>query len=348
MKVILLVKIGEKQMKKETSKISSHIQIIILIISLIPLIMNCKTKEPPLASINTPPEIVQISISANQVEPGDSVKINVIATDLDGDRLQYGYNQTGGSITNPDSSVTFWIAPQDTGTYTITVIVSDGKESVQDSVTITVRLPNRPPKIESISITRGEVAPGDSVEIHVIASDPDGDKLQYSYDLTGGSITDPDSSVTLWIAPQVEGTYTITITVSDGNLSDKGSVIIKVRKAITITYPTEGDSVDRSITILGRCSTIPDGYYIWLVVQPDIEPNWYPQGTSSSTDWSIRAVIGLPNSIGEKFWLIATLIKKDGDLDEKLKVALQNESYITADEGNPDIKLQTKIYVYRK
>jgi len=101
------------------------------------LLMNCE-KKPPLAP-NNPPKIDAISISAHQVEPGDSVKIHVIATDLDGNRLQYGYNKTGGIITNPDSPVTFWIAPQDTGTYTITVIVSDGKESVQDSVTINVK-----------------------------------------------------------------------------------------------------------------------------------------------------------------------------------------------------------------
>jgi hypothetical protein len=47
-------------------------------------------------------------------------------------------------------------------------------------------------------------------------SDPDGDSLSYQWEVTGGSITDPNSQNTTWTMPSTPGSYTVTLTVSDG------------------------------------------------------------------------------------------------------------------------------------
>jgi len=206
---------------------------------------------------------------------------------------------------------------------------------------------NNPPQISEFSATPNTVPPSDSVKLQVVATDPDKDELFCSYDLTGGSITNPNNFTTYWIAPKDTGTYKIIVTVSDGKLSDKDSVHIKVIPALIITSPRKGEMVDRRIPVEGTCSIIPAEYYIWLVVRPSIENNWYPQGTSTSTNWSIAAIIGLPDSHDEKFYLKAMLIKKNGSLDEDLNNALKNESYIPANDGHSDIILKTEIYVYR-
>lgn len=70
--------------------------------------------------------------------PGDSTTCSVTASDLDSDTLAYKWTATGGSFSGSGSSVT-WMAPQNSGTYTITCEVSDGKGGVGlESRTVTV------------------------------------------------------------------------------------------------------------------------------------------------------------------------------------------------------------------
>ena len=45
--------------------------------------------------------------------------------------------------------------------------------------------------------------------------DPDEDKLDYIWSATGGNITGEEAVVT-WVAPIAYGTYTVTVTVTDG------------------------------------------------------------------------------------------------------------------------------------
>jgi hypothetical protein len=87
---------------------------------------------------------------------------------------------------------------------------------------------NQPPVISSITAEPQSVPPGGSSTITVVASDPDGDPLSYSWSASGGSISGSGAQVT-WTAPGVAGTYTVTATVSDGKGgSDSASVSISV------------------------------------------------------------------------------------------------------------------------
>ena len=94
---------------------------------------------------------------------------------------------------------------------------------------------NHSPVIEEISVNKTEVKPGDEVTINIVANDPDGDKLSYEYEVSGGTITGSGSMVR-WTAPNEEGTYFINITVRDDSNW--------VRRSITIsTSRTEGEKV---------------------------------------------------------------------------------------------------------
>jgi outer membrane protein OmpA-like peptidoglycan-associated protein len=48
------------------------------------------------------------------------------------------------------------------------------------------------------------------------ANDPDGDPLTYAWKAAQGTLANPTARQSLWTAPQQEGTYPITVTVSDG------------------------------------------------------------------------------------------------------------------------------------
>src|SRR6202007_974292 len=77
--------------------------------------------------------------------------------------------------------------------------------------------PNHPP-VAACSVSPASVyaGSGDSVTVHVNASDPDNDPLTYGYSATGGAVegTGPDAR---WKSTGVAvGTYTVNVKVDDG------------------------------------------------------------------------------------------------------------------------------------
>jgi outer membrane protein OmpA-like peptidoglycan-associated protein len=77
--------------------------------------------------------------------------------------------------------------------------------------------PNRPPVAAcSVNPTSVYAGSGDTVAVHVNASDPDNDTLNYSYSATGGAVegTGPDAR---WNSTGVgAGSYTVNVKVDDG------------------------------------------------------------------------------------------------------------------------------------
>ncbi len=75
--------------------------------------------------------------------------------------------------------------------------------------------PNQPPAVQRVYADAGSVKEGQTVAIHCEASDPDGDSLQYGWTTTGGQISGSGSSVA-YVASAPPGSYTISVTVTDG------------------------------------------------------------------------------------------------------------------------------------
>jgi hypothetical protein len=193
---------------------------------------------------NKPPVITSLTSSAASVARGGSSTISCTASDPDADVLTYTWAFTGGTISGAGSTVT-WLAPTTEGTHTITVSVSDGKASpVSESCNIQVV--NTPPVITSLTSSATNVAPEESCTITCVASDADGDTLTYDWSPTGGTISGTGSSVT-WAAPATEGTYTISVTVSDGKggtASDSCDITVEMKfGSIDIQSSPDGATV---------------------------------------------------------------------------------------------------------
>ena len=76
---------------------------------------------------------------------------------------------------------------------------------------------NNPPKIDKLSlISMGPVVTSLQCEATVIASDPDGDTLNYEWFAAGGVFDSKVKNIVKWTAPGTPGLYNIGVKVSDG------------------------------------------------------------------------------------------------------------------------------------
>jgi len=144
----------------------------------------------------------------------------------DGDTGNTAYNNWWGSVSGPYNAVS---NPSGTGdNITDGVPFSPWATSlISTSIPTTNQTTNHAPTITSTSANQTTVNAGWQVTISTVASDIDGDTLTYSYSATGGTITGSSANV-VWTAPTTNGTYTITVTVSDGKLTTTGTVNIAV------------------------------------------------------------------------------------------------------------------------
>jgi hypothetical protein len=158
------------------------------------------------------------------VPPSGSCQIECTASDEDGDKLSYEWSANGGNI-DGDGAAAIWSAPSSSGTYTITIKVTDsnGGETT-DSINITVEV-NHPPTITSLIADTSQVIPRGSCCVECQAEDPDGDSLIYTWSASGGSISGEGPAVT-WTAPEAVGSYTITVVITDGQGGEATSSLI--------------------------------------------------------------------------------------------------------------------------
>ncbi len=177
---------------------------------------------------NTLPVISSLGLTTEgEINPGMTAQLECIATDPDEDELSYTWSADSGALSGFGGNVA-WTAPEELGTYTITVEVSDGDDIVTDQLAITVRAPNNPPTIESLTTDCPRVRQGHSGTLTCTASDPDGDELTYEWSAERGSISGEGAEVT-WTAPNEYGTFLITVTVTDGRggeAADEISIIV--------------------------------------------------------------------------------------------------------------------------
>ncbi len=152
----------------------------------------------------------------------------------------------------------------DGGTQTVTVTVSDGRLTDTQDVTVTVTDVDVPPVLDAIAgITVNE---GDTVTFSPTATDLGGDTLAFSY-------TDWMTSNTYTTNYLESGVYTVTVTVTDGGLTDTQDVTVTVTDvnvppvldAIANISINEGDTVTFSPTAsdLGG-DTLTFSYSGWM------------------------------------------------------------------------------------
>ena len=194
---------------------------------------------------NSPPVITSLTPSADWVTPSGILQVKCEAEDPDGDALSYEWLANAGSISGTDSHAS-WIAPQTTGLYEIMVTVTDTYgASDTSSVTISV-VPSSPPTIEDLVVTADHkylkkgatgylIGKEKDCQIEILASSWSSE-LTYTWSATGGQILGTASRIT-WIAPNVSGKFTVSVTVADitGNMVAK-SIIFTVVPCSPCTF----------------------------------------------------------------------------------------------------------------
>lgn len=204
---------------------------------------------------NKPPLITSLTASPKTIEPGTSTTITCIATDPEGDPLTYrwfnadgnrGYLEgTGNVVVLPPpnlviegtGNIVTWTAPTNPGEYVIAVNVWDSRYGdVTETITVTVAK-NKPPVITKLSAKPTTVIVDHSATITVVASDPEGNPLTYSWSATNGSISGAGNVVT-WTAPSRVAYSNIEVTVNDG----RGGTVTR-----SVTVQVQGRKLTRTI-----------------------------------------------------------------------------------------------------
>jgi len=90
--------------------------------------------------------------------------------------------------------------------------------------------PNNPPVISELRADSDQVRPSANCEIACLATDVDAGNLTYTWSANGGTFSGEGANIT-WLAPTTEGTYTITVNVTDDRGGEASEALdIKVRK----------------------------------------------------------------------------------------------------------------------
>ncbi len=102
-----------------------------LSLALILLVLGCGESDP------RPPIIFSVTSEPEMVSPGEESTIVVEAGDVDSDELFYTWTVSAGTIQGDGKTVT-WSSPEIEGKYELEITVSDGSNSVSETVILRV------------------------------------------------------------------------------------------------------------------------------------------------------------------------------------------------------------------
>ncbi len=193
-------------------------------------------------NVNRSPELQ--SIGNKSVNENDTLSFTVSATDPDGDTITYSVDPLPSGAALSGATFTWTPSYAQAGGYSLTFTASDGQAQDSETITVTVNNVNRSPVLDAIADQT--IYTGNLLSFAVSATDPDGDSVQYS--ASGLPTGSEFSGSTFSWTPTVgqTGTYSVTFTASDGQLSDSVTVDITVTgdntaPQVTSPSPADGD-----------------------------------------------------------------------------------------------------------
>lgn len=195
------------------------------------------------------------------------------SSDPDNDSLTYQWTltiiPTGSTATlSGADTVTPYFVADSAGVYAIQLTVSDDKGgSATATVFVTANVGNQPPTV-SLSATPVSGSVPLSVTLTTTASDPDHDPLTYIWDFGDGTMTSGEAMQTHYYG--AARTYTVTVTVSDGQDVATTSVEVGATAAPDARTRATGRTIDlagnpvigaRVICLTGSDLTTSDGTF---------------------------------------------------------------------------------------
>ena len=270
--------------------------------------------ETPVASFTATPESgkapLEVSFDASA------------SSDPNGDTLTYTWNfGNGESSTSVDPVITF----EEIGSYLVTLTVSDGTNtSTEATKTITVEDGNTAPVASFIASPEAGVAPA-TISFDASAStDADGDSLTYFWDFGDGT---QDLGVTVNHLYEEEGTYEVSLTVSDGFKESTITNTITVTDGSPVasfTVSAESGVAPLSVTFDATGSTDPTGgtlTYSWDLGNGET--------ASTVTTSAVYAEVG-------QVTITLTVTNSNGDQDQATRtITVTDDQVVGCSFGTP-------------
>mgnify|MGYP001074963097 CR=1 FL=1 len=212
---------------------------------------------------NSPPEIIDISLSSYEVYPAESVIFEVSARDPDEDPMAYDFSADMGSFlqNTTDASKAIWIAPSGKEVrygedVDITITVSDGRGG-RDEDDLVVRILEReiPPVISRIELSSSRIGNGGGERLMISAEvidneGPEGiEKVWVDLRNVGGRSVYPmnDIGVRGDLDP-LDGVYSCVFTIPEGQTPGEATIEIKAtdNQGLTSTSEVQLEITDRT------------------------------------------------------------------------------------------------------
>ncbi len=181
------------------------------------LIIVNKKEEAPTIDNSWPIE------SSLVIEETQSIDFKAEASDLNNDPLTYSWKFDGNEA-GSDSEYTYQSDYDSAGTHTVKVDVSDGLSSAARIWSVEVLNVNRKPVMEQIGNLKSKET--DEVTITVLATDDDGDALEYG--INDPRFTQNENVFTWQTGYDSAGEYDVTVTVGDGTDTTEETLILTV------------------------------------------------------------------------------------------------------------------------
>ncbi len=279
------------------------------------------------------------SLSASQtiLGTGESIMLYSLAENIpSGSTVAYSWYSGDQPVPGQQDSSFRWTAPEQSGTYTITVKATAGNLNAQASITFDVKNESEtPPVINEITISGTQpLAPSDNTVLQASVSGTE-KNLKYHWSADQGVIDDPATASPMWTLPASEGIYTATLTVTNdyGTATLSRNVLVKENNPANpsplIYYSFNGNANNQ---IQNAYNGIISGAVPATDAQ-GIAGNAYRFPTVNDMIYTPNdAVLGFTDQISLCFWVKADnppgyeqFIVSHGSWEERYKVSLTPE-----------------------